>query len=92
MNLMDYAYTVTFVLLGAAVLLALYRLLRGPSVMDRLVCLNTISVLLVSFIAVEVALRGDPAYIGVVITFALLGFVGSLTAARFAERRAHDRG
>ncbi|KIH98205.1 hypothetical protein LP52_14910 [Streptomonospora alba] len=92
MNPLDYAYTVTFVLLGAAVLLTLYRLVRGPSVMDRLVCLNAVSVLLVTFIAVEVALRGDHAYIGLVITFALLGFIGSLTAARFAERRAHDRG
>ncbi|QBI55258.1 monovalent cation/H+ antiporter complex subunit F [Streptomonospora litoralis] len=92
MNVLDYAYTVTFVLLGAGVLLTVYRLVRGPSVMDRIVCLNATSVLLISFIAVEVALRGDPAYIGVVITFALLGFVGSLTAARFAERRAHDRG
>ncbi|MDT0303659.1 monovalent cation/H+ antiporter complex subunit F [Streptomonospora wellingtoniae] len=92
MNMLDYAYTATFALLGAGVLLTMYRLVRGPSVMDRIVCLNTTSVLLVSFIAVEVALRGDTAYIGVVITFALLGFVGSLTAARFAERRAHDRG
>ncbi|GAA1783299.1 MULTISPECIES: monovalent cation/H+ antiporter complex subunit F [Streptomonospora] len=92
MNILDYAYTATFALLGAGVLLTMYRLVRGPSVMDRIVCLNTTSVLLVSFIAVEVALRGDTAYIGVVITFALLGFVGSLTAARFAERRAHDRG
>ncbi|GAB3447960.1 cation:proton antiporter [Streptomonospora sediminis] len=92
MNILDYAYAATFVLLGGAVLLAMYRLVRGPSVMDRIVCLNTTSVLLISFIAVEVALRGDPAYIGLVITFALLGFVGSLTAARFAERRAHDRG
>ncbi|GAA4909510.1 monovalent cation/H+ antiporter complex subunit F [Streptomonospora salina] len=92
MNLLDYAYTATFVLLGSAVLLTLYRLVRGPSVMDRLVCLNAVSVLLVTFIAVEVALRGDIAYIGLVITFALLGFIGSLTGARFAERRAHDRG
>nr|WP_218903320.1 monovalent cation/H+ antiporter complex subunit F [Streptomonospora nanhaiensis] len=75
-----------------SVLLTLYRLVRGPSVMDRILCLNATSVLLISFVAVEVAVRGDSAYIGLVITFALLGFVGSLTAARFAERRAHDRG
>jgi len=91
-NVLDYAYTATFVLLGAGVLLILFRLVRGPSAMDRILCLNASSVLLVGFIAVEVALRGDPAYIGVLITFALLGFIGSLTAARFAERRAHDRG
>ncbi|MDA0566103.1 hypothetical protein LG943_17540 [Streptomonospora sp. S1-112] len=92
MNVLDHVYTVTFVLLGMAVLLTLYRLVRGPSVMDRILCLNATSVLLISFVAVEVAVRGDSAYIGLVITFALLGFVGSLTAARFAERRAHDRG
>ncbi|MBV2363619.1 monovalent cation/H+ antiporter complex subunit F [Streptomonospora nanhaiensis] len=92
MNVLDHVYTVTFALLGMSVLLTLYRLVRGPSVMDRILCLNATSVLLISFVAVEVAVRGDSAYIGLVITFALLGFVGSLTAARFAERRAHDRG
>ncbi|MFC3999129.1 monovalent cation/H+ antiporter complex subunit F [Nocardiopsis sediminis] len=91
MTILDHAYTAAFVMLGLAVLCTLYRLVRGPSVLDRIVCLNALSVLLVSFIAVEVALRGDTAYIGLMVAIALLGFVGTITATRFAERRAHDR-
>ncbi len=91
MTLLDYVYTATFTMLGLGVLLTLLRLVRGPSVLDRIVSLNTISVLLVSLIAVEVATRGDIAYMGLMVSIALLGFIATLTAARFAERRAHDR-
>ncbi|WP_046469090.1 monovalent cation/H+ antiporter complex subunit F [Allosalinactinospora lopnorensis] len=91
MNVLEHVYTATFALLALAVLFTLLRLVRGPSVLDRIVCLNTISVLLVSVIAVEAAARGDAAYIGLMVSIALLGFVATVTAVRFAERRAHDR-
>lgn len=91
MNALDYSFAATAVMLGASVLLAVYRLVRGPSVLDRVVGLSTVSVLLVCFIALQVAVRGDASYVGVMVTIALLGFVATLTAARFAERRAHDR-
>lgn len=91
MTVLDYVFTATSVMLGIAVLFTLYRLVRGPSVLDRIVCLNALSVLLVSFVGVEVAVRGDTPYIGLLVTIALLGFVATLTATRFAERRRHDR-
>ncbi|ASU83136.1 hypothetical protein CDO52_10395 [Nocardiopsis gilva YIM 90087] len=89
--MLDIVYTATAAMLALAVLFVLFRLVRGPSVLDRVMCLSTLSVLFVSFVAVEMAVRGDNAYIGVMVSIALLGFVSTLTAARFAERRAHDR-
>ncbi|WP_017594314.1 monovalent cation/H+ antiporter complex subunit F [Nocardiopsis potens] len=91
MNVLDYAMAATAAMLSVSAGLALYRLVRGPSVLDRTVSLSTVSVLLVSFIGLEIAYRGDTAYIGVMVSIALLGFIATLTAARFAERRAHDR-
>lgn len=92
MTVLHTVFIATFTMLGAGVLFTLFRLVRGPSVLDRIVCLNALSVLVVSAIAVEAAVRGDATYISLMVTIALLGFVGTLTAARFAERRAHDRG
>lgn len=92
MTVLDYVFVATFAMLGAGVLCIVYRLVRGPSVLDRIVCLNALSVLVVSAMAAEAALSGNSTYIGLMVTVALLGFVGTLTAARFAERRAHDRG
>jgi multicomponent Na+:H+ antiporter subunit F len=91
-SILDHVFTATAAMLALGVLFTLVRLVRGPSVLDRIVCLNTISVLLVSFIALEVAFRRDTAYAGLMVAIALLGFVGTLTAARFAERRTYDRG
>lgn len=92
MSVLEIAFGATLAMLSAAVVLTLVRLVRGPSVLDRIVCLNALSVLVVSAIAVEAAVRGDATYISLMVTIALLGFVGTLTAARFAERRSHDRG
>ncbi|GAA3747841.1 multicomponent Na+:H+ antiporter subunit F [Spinactinospora alkalitolerans] len=91
MSGLDYVYVAVFTMLGVGAVCTLIRLVRGPSVLDRIVSLNALSVLLVSAIAVEGAIRQDDAYVGLMVTIALLGFLGPLTAARFAERRTYDR-
>lgn len=76
----------TMALLSLAGLLTLVRLVRGPSFFDRVVALDVLSVIFVSGIAVQAAAQGGDANIPLLVTVALLGFVGSVTAARFAGR------
>lgn len=91
MTVLDYAIGATLAMLSLGSIFTLIRAVRGPSVLDRILCLNVISILLVSFIAVEAAVRGETAYFGLMVTITLLGFVGTLTAGRFAERQSHER-
>ncbi len=82
--------TVTTVALGAIALsgtLCLARLVRGPSLADRIVALDTLLVVIVSGIAVGAARTGDGTYLDVLVVTALLGFVGTVTVARLIERR-----
>jgi multicomponent Na+:H+ antiporter subunit F len=44
-------------------------------------------VVLVSGIAVQAARTGDGTYLDVLVVTALLGFLGTVTVARFIERR-----
>ncbi|GGP92104.1 multicomponent Na+:H+ antiporter subunit F [Actinomadura coerulea] len=84
---MTVVYTVTMVLLGAAILMTTARLVRGPTSFDRIMAVDVLAVLLVSGIAVHSAVWGEPALSTILVAVVLLGFVGSVTAARLAAQR-----
>lgn len=73
--------------LGLAALLVLVRLVRGPSVPDRIVALDTLLQVVVAGIAVAAGVTGDGSFLAVLVAVSLLGFLGSVTVARFVERR-----
>lgn len=82
---------VVLALLSAAAALTLVRLLRGPDTLDRIAALDVFVVLIVAAAAVYVAVFQDGSNIPLLAAVALLGFVGSATAARLAERRERHR-
>ncbi|MFD0902921.1 monovalent cation/H+ antiporter complex subunit F [Actinomadura sediminis] len=80
-------YVLALSLLGAALVLTTLRLLRGPTSFDRIMALDVLAVLLVSGIAVHGAAQDEPANGTLLVVISLLGFVGSITAARLAGER-----
>ncbi|MGH2689743.1 MAG: monovalent cation/H+ antiporter complex subunit F [Actinomycetota bacterium] len=79
--------TVALAGLAFAGLLCLVRLVRGPSVANRMVALDTLLVVIVNGIAVEAARSRDGTYIDAMVVAALLGVVGTVTVARVVESR-----
>ena len=88
---MNVVFVVVLVLLCTAGALTLVRLLRGPSTLDRIVALDVLVILIVAAAAVYIAIYRDGSNIPLLAAVALLGFVGSATAARLAERREGHR-
>jgi len=84
-------FTITLVLLCVAGVLALVRLLRGPSTLDRIAALDVFLILIVAATTVYIAAYRDGSNIPLLVAVALLSFVGSATAARLAERRERHR-
>lgn len=70
-----------------AALLCLIRLVRGRSVADRIVALDLLLVITVSGIAVAAVATGSGIFLDVLIVVSLVGFVGTVTVARYMERR-----
>ena len=73
--------------LSLAAVLCVVRLVLGPTVPDRIVALDALLYVVVSGIAVGAAATGDSSFLAVLVAVALLGFVGTVTVARFVERR-----
>jgi multicomponent Na+:H+ antiporter subunit F len=90
-EIMDVVIGVVLAMLCASVLLTMVRLLRGPRTLDRIAALDVFVVLVVAAAAVYVAFYADGSNIPLLAAVALLGFVGSATAARLVERRERHR-
>lgn len=84
---MSIVYGVALGLLGVAGVLCLLRLVRGPGVPDRIVALDALLVVVLNAVVVQAARTGDGTYLLVLAVVALVGFTGTVTAARFVERR-----
>jgi multicomponent Na+:H+ antiporter subunit F len=72
--------------LGIALLLALFRLVKGPTLPDRVVAMDLVSVLVVGLIVVVAAASGVRAMLDAAIVIALIGFLGTIAYATYVER------
>lgn len=75
-------------MLCVALFLAFWRLLRGPSLPDRVVALDLIALLSVGFIAIYDIVTNDTVFLDVAIVLGLVAFLGTVAFARYVERGA----
>ncbi len=73
------------ILLGLAV--AFIRLAIGPSLADRVVALDMMTISIIAFCGVYAMAVDDPSFLDVAIVLALVGFLATVALARYAERR-----
>jgi multicomponent K+:H+ antiporter subunit F len=84
--MIEFAIDVAFVSIGIAVLLALWRLVRGPDVPDRVLALDTLYINAVAFIVLLGVRTASAAYFEAALLIALFGFVATVALARFVAR------
>ncbi|CAM5212550.1 monovalent cation/H+ antiporter complex subunit F [Alishewanella longhuensis] len=88
-SILDYAVLGGFGILSAALLLALVRLLKGPSLPDRVVALELIASITVGVIGLYAIRSGKDAYIDVTMVLALTAFLAAIGFARYLEKGGH---
>lgn len=88
---MTVVFVVTLAMVSAAGLLSMVRLLRGRSTLDRIVALDVIITLIVAATCAGMGLQRDGSNIALAAAFALLAFIGSVSAARLVERMERYR-
>jgi multicomponent K+:H+ antiporter subunit F len=69
-----------------AMLLTLYRLLRGPDIVDRVLALDTLAINLIALIVVAGILYGTTMYFEAALLFAMVGFIGTVSFCKFLLR------
>jgi multicomponent K+:H+ antiporter subunit F len=74
-------------MVGLAMLLSLWRLLRGPDSTDRILALDTLYINTIALLMLFGIQLGSMVFFEAAVIIALLGFVGTLVLAKFVMRR-----
>ncbi len=77
----------TLAMLGVAGVLALLRVGRGGSLPDKVLGADTIILVLASGIAAGAGITRDPSFLDALVVVTMLSFIGTITVARYVERR-----
>jgi multicomponent Na+:H+ antiporter subunit F len=83
-----YAYCLVAVALAALVSLA--RMEKGPTMLDRVVALDVVTAAVLGSVALISARTGRTDLVPVLVVLSIVGFVGSVTIARFAAAEAPE--
>jgi multicomponent Na+:H+ antiporter subunit F len=78
--------SIALAILCSALFVAFCRLIRGPSLPDRVVALDLIAAIAVATNAVYAIITDKPILLDVAIVFALIGFLGTVAFARYLEK------
>ncbi|KRG72358.1 cation:proton antiporter [Stenotrophomonas terrae] len=74
-------------LVGIAMLLSLWRLLRGPTVPDRILALDTLSVTAIAELMLFGMYLDSAIYFEAALIIAMLGFCSTVVLSKFVLRR-----
>ena len=82
----DHSFVVAMTMLACGACLTFIRLLRGPTLPDRVIAIDLIGVLIVCMLVVAAAATAQQAFLDVAMVIALISFVGTVAYARYIER------
>lgn len=87
MSLQALVVMVILPLLSIVLLLTFVRLVRGPSLPDRVVALDLMSLLAIGFIAAYAIATDQPVFLDIASILALISFLGTVAFAYYLEKR-----
>lgn len=84
--MLDYVIPLCLTLLGVALLLAVARLVKGPSLPDRVLALDTLYINAIALIILYGIWRGTELFFEIALLIAVLGFVSTVALAKYMLR------
>lgn len=89
---MEIATMVALVMLSIALLLSVVRIIIGPSLPDRVLALDLLTVVALGFVGVIAIRTGLTLYLDIAIALGLLGFLATIAFARYILAHAATGG
>lgn len=84
--MIEKAMLLSLALFMVAIALLLYRVVRGPSMPDRAIALDTIGVNLISAIAIVSIVLKTKAFLEAILILGILAFIGTIAFSKYIER------
>lgn len=87
MTFVDLLHAIAAALLAAAALLILFRILRGPSILDRMVASDVLISAVVLVLGVEMVLNHHTRTLPVILVLSGTALLGSVAVARYVSKQ-----
>ncbi len=88
MSGLQFAFVTTLPMLSVGFALAFARLVRGPSLPDRVVALDLMAIIGIGFICAYAIVNDQSVLLNVATLFALVAFLGTVAFAYYVSRGA----
>lgn len=84
--MIDNILLISLALYMVAIGLHLYRVIKGPTLPDRAIALDTIGVNIISSIAIISIVLKTTAYLEAILILGILSFIGTIAFSKYIER------
>lgn len=84
--MLEIALELAFVMVGLALILSFYRLVKGPSTPDRILALDTLYINTIALLILFGLYLGSALYFEAALLIALMGFVGTVALSKYLLR------
>lgn len=84
--MIDIALNIALVFLILTFILSMIRLVKGPTLQDRVVALDMIGAVVAGLIIIYMVKSENPRYLDIVVVLSLILFLGTTTVARFLNK------
>jgi len=88
----DVLYVVMAALFSAAAFLALYRVVRGPSILDRMIASDVLLTTTMLVVGAEMVLNGHTNNVPIMLALAVIAIFATVAVARFVSQQDDKAG
>lgn len=90
-GIMDVVLVIVGAILTSAAAVAIFRIVKGPSILDRVMGIDVLLAIVCAGIIADMAVRKHQDNMTLVVIISLVGFIGSVAVARYViDRRPHE--
>ena len=79
-------FYILLIIIGAAIILCLLRMLKGPTASDRAIAVDTVTTIVVALLVLVGFFFKRYVYLDVSLVYSVISFVGLVAIARFLEK------
>ncbi|WP_425863085.1 monovalent cation/H+ antiporter complex subunit F [Arthrobacter sp. TWP1-1] len=87
---MDIVVIVVATILSLASAGTIYRIAKGPSLLDRVIAADVLLAIFGAALATEMAMNQHTDNLALLVVLTVIGFIGSVTVARFVAHKKED--
>ncbi|MFS0727395.1 Na(+)/H(+) antiporter subunit F1 [Paenibacillus sp. 1P07SE] len=84
--MLDAALYIALLILSIATLTCLFRVIKGPSMPDRVVALDTIGINLIGIVTILSIMYRTQAYLELILLIGILAFLSTVAFSKFIQR------